>query len=68
MIEYLKARIGERSTNMGLAAIILALALIIGPFIVHTENAALVSENIKWLIGTLFVGGIGGVLFPDPKP
>lgn len=68
VIEYLKARIGERSTKMGLAAIVLAVALIVVPIFVHVETASLVSENIKWLIGALFVGGLGGVLFPDPKP
>lgn len=67
MLTYLKARLGERSTNMGLAAIVLAVALIVVPLVVHVETASLVSENIKWLIGALFVGGIGGVLFPDKK-
>lgn len=65
MIEYLKARIGERSTNTGLVAIVLALALIVGPLVVHADKAALVSENIKWLIATLFVGGLSAVLFPE---
>jgi hypothetical protein len=68
MLQYLKSRIGERSTNMGLAAIVLAVALIVVPLVVHVETASLVSENIKWLIGALFVGGLGGVLFPDKKP
>ncbi len=68
MLDYIKARIGEQSTRMGLAAIVLAIALIVVPLVLHVEAATLVSENIKWLIGALFIGGLGGVLFPDKKP
>ena len=67
MLDYLKARIGERSTSMGITAIALALGLVIVPLVVSPEKAALVSANLQWLIGALFVGGLGGVLFPD-KP
>lgn len=68
MIEYLKDRIGERTTYAGLAAIVLGLALILVPIFVHVEVATVVSDNIKWVITSLFVGGMGSVLLPDKKP
>jgi hypothetical protein len=67
MINWIKARLSERSTMMGLVAIALALSLVIVPIHVEGAAAAMLSENIKWLIGALFVGGLGGVLWKE-KP
>lgn len=66
MINWIKARLRERSTWMGFVAIALAVALLIVPIKLEGEAAAQLSENIKWLIGALFVGGLGGVLW-HPK-
>ena len=66
MIEWIKARLHERTTHMGLVAVVLAVALLIVPIKLDGEAAAQLSENIKWLIGALFVGGLGGVIW-HPK-
>jgi hypothetical protein len=63
MINWIRARLQERSTHMGLVAVALALALLVVPLHVEGEAAAMLSENIKWLIGALFVGGLGGVVW-----
>lgn len=63
MINWIRARLQERSTHMGLVAVALALALLVVPLHVEGEAAAMLSDNIKWLIGALFVGGLGGVLW-----
>ncbi len=65
MIDWIKARLQERTTIMGIVAIALAVALLIVPIKLDGEAAAQLSENIKWLIGALFVGGLGGVLWRD---
>ena len=67
MIAYLKARLGERSTAAGLLALALAGLLVAVPFIAPPDRAAMVTANVQWLIGALFVGGLGGVLFPEKK-
>ena len=64
----MRARLHERTTYMGLVAIALALALLIVPTILPAEASAQLSENIKWLITALFVGGLGGVIFPEKRP
>jgi uncharacterized membrane protein len=66
MIDWIKARLHERSTWMGVVAMALAVALLIVPVKLEGEAAAQLSENIKWLIGALFVGGLGGVIW-HPK-
>ncbi len=64
MIDWLKRGLAARtSTIMGLVAIALALALVAVPLMAPPDKAALVSDNIKWLIGALFAGGLGGVLW-----
>ena len=65
MLNWIKARLHERSTWAGIVAIALAVALLIVPIKLDGEAAAQLSENIKWLIGALFVGGLGGVLWRD---
>jgi hypothetical protein len=65
VIDWIKARLQERTTIMGIVAIALAVALLIVPIKLDGEAAAQLSENIKWLIGALFVGGLGGVLWRD---
>lgn len=67
MIAWLKARLAERSTQMGLIAIALAVALLVVPVTFDGETSAQLSDNIKWLIGALFAAGLGGVLFPERK-
>lgn len=63
MMNWIRARLQERSTHMGLVAVALAVALLVVPLHVEGEAAAMLSDNIKWLIGALFVGGLGGVLW-----
>jgi hypothetical protein len=63
MINWIRARLRERSTHMGLVAVALAVALLVVPLHVEGEAAAMLSDNIKWLIGALFVGGLGGVVW-----
>jgi hypothetical protein len=63
MIDYIKTRLAERSTIMGLVAIALAVSLLIIPAVMPADAAALASQNVQWLIGALFVGGLGGVLW-----
>lgn len=65
MIDWIKARLQERSTWMGIVAIALAAALLIVPVKLEGEAAAQLSENIKWLIGALFVGGLGSVVWKE---
>lgn len=63
MIEWLKARLHEKSTWAGLLAIALAVSLLVIPVIMPADAAALVSQNVQWLITALFVGGLGGVVW-----
>lgn len=63
MIEYIKARLHEKSTWAGLLAIALAVSLLVIPVIMPADAAALVSQNVQWLITALFVGGLGGVVW-----
>jgi hypothetical protein len=63
MIEWLKSRLHERSTWAGIVAIALAVALLVVPLHVEGEAAAMLSENIKWLIGALFASGLGGIIW-----
>ena len=63
MIEWLKARLHERSTWAGIVAIALAIALLIVPLHVESEAAAQLSANIQWLITALFASGLGGIIW-----
>lgn len=63
MIDWIKARLQERSTIMGIVAIALAVSLLVIPVVMPADAAALASQNVQWLIGALFVGGLGGVLW-----
>jgi hypothetical protein len=63
MIEWLKARLHERSTLAGIVAIALAISLLVIPVIMPADAAALASQNVQWLITALFVGGLGGVVW-----
>jgi hypothetical protein len=63
MIEYIRARLREKSTWAGLVAIALALALLIVPVHFEGDVAAQLTANIQWLISALFVGGLGGVVW-----
>ena len=63
MMNWIKARLQERSTIMGLVAVALAIALLVIPVVMPADAAALASQNVQWLIGALFVGGLGGVLW-----
>lgn len=63
MIEWLKARLHEKSTWAGLLAIALAVSLLVIPVIMPADAAALASQNVQWLITALFVGGLGGVVW-----
>lgn len=63
MIDWIKARLQERSTIMGIVAIALAMSLLVIPVVMPADAAALASQNVQWLIGALFVGGLGGVLW-----
>ena len=67
MINWIKARLKERSTIMGLVAIALAVSLLIIPFVVPAEKAMHLSSNVQWLIGALFVGGLGGVIWQEKR-
>lgn len=66
MIDWLKARLKERSTHMGLVAVALAASLLVIPLVVPVDAAMQLSDNVKWLLGALFVGGVGGVIW-HPK-
>ena len=63
MIEYIQARLREKSTWAGLLAIALAIALLIVPLKVEGEAAAQLSANIQWLITALFASGLGGIIW-----
>ena len=63
MIEYIKARLREKTTWAGLLAIVLAIALLIVPLHVEAEAAAQLSNNIQWLITALFASGLGGIIW-----
>jgi hypothetical protein len=63
MIEYIRARLREKSTWAGLLAIVLAIALLIVPLKVEAEAAAQLSNNIQWLITALFASGLGGIIW-----
>ena len=62
-MNWISARLKERSTMMGLVAIALAVSLLVIPVVMPADAAALASQNVQWLIGALFVGGLGGVLW-----
>ena len=63
MIDYIRARLREKSTWAGLLAIVLAIALLIVPLKVEAEAAAQLSSNIQWLITALFASGLGGIIW-----
>ena len=63
MMNWIRARLQERSTIMGIVAIALAVSLLVIPVVMPADAAALASQNVQWLIGALFVGGLGGVLW-----
>jgi len=67
MIEWMRVRLRERTTYMGLIAVALAVALLVNPLVVPIDAAMQLSDNVKWLIGALFVGGLGGVIWKE-KP
>jgi hypothetical protein len=67
LVTWIKARLNEDTTWMGIIAIGLAVALIVVPAAFPPEIASLMSTNIQWLIGALFVGGLGGVIWRE-KP
>lgn len=67
MMDWIKSRMSERTTHMGLVAVALAGALLIVPLIVPSEAAGLLSNNIQWLIGALFVSGLGGVIWREKE-
>lgn len=64
-MNWLRERLGERSTYAGLIAIVLAIALLVIPIILEGEKAAALTENVKWLIGALFASGLGAVIFKE---
>ena len=63
MMNWIRAKLQERSTIMGIVAIALAVSLLVIPVVMPADAAALASQNVQWLIGALFVGGLGGVLW-----
>lgn len=65
MIDWLKVRLKERSTHMGLVAVLLASSLLVIPLVVPVDAAMQLSDNVKWLLGALFVGGVGGVIWKE---
>jgi hypothetical protein len=67
MINWIKARLRERTTYMGLVAAALAASLLVIPLVAPADAAMHLSDNVKWLIGALFVGGLGGVIWKE-KP
>jgi len=67
MGKWFQERLRERSTYMGLIAVALAVALLVVPVVAPAEAAALLSSNIQWLIGALFIGGLGSVIWRE-KP
>ncbi len=65
MLAWIKARLKERSTHMGLTAVALAVALLVVPLVVPADAAQILSSNIQWLIGALFAAGLGGVIWKE---
>lgn len=65
--DWIKSRIKENTTWMGIVAITLAVSLVVVPIHFPPEIASLMSSNIQWLIGALFIGGLGGVIWRE-KP
>ena len=65
MLEWLRQRLKERTTYMGLVAVGLAAALLVVPIHLNGEAATLLSHNIQWLIGALFIGGLGSVIWRE---
>jgi hypothetical protein len=63
MMDYIRARLREKSTWAGIVAIALAVSLLIIPAIMPADAAALASQNVQWLITALFIGGLGGVVW-----
>jgi len=63
MINWIRARLQERSTHMGLVAVALAVSLLIIPAVMPADAAALASQNVQWLIGALFASGLGGIIW-----
>lgn len=66
-MEWVRARLRERTTYMGITALALAASLLVIPLVVPIDAAMQLSDNVKWLIGALFVGGLGGVIWKE-KP
>jgi hypothetical protein len=67
VLEYLRSRIGERSTNLGLIALLLGTIMLAAAFFAPPERYPNVESAIQW-IGQLFmVGGLTGVLLPDKR-
>lgn len=68
IVTWLRSRLSENTTWMGIVAIGLAVALLVVPIHFPPEVASMLSSNIQWLIGALFIGGLGGVIWKEnPK-
>lgn len=67
VVAWIQARLAEKTTWMGIVAIALASSLVLVPMHFPAEVAQLMSTNIQWLIGALFIGGLGGVIWKE-KP
>jgi hypothetical protein len=63
MMDWIRARLTEKTTWAGIVAIALAVSLLIIPVVMPADAAALASQNVQWLIGALFIGGLGGVVW-----
>lgn len=62
-MDWLRARLREKTTWAGLLAIALGVSLLVIPAVMPADAAALASQNVQWLITALFVGGLGGVVW-----
>ncbi len=63
MMDWIRARLTEKTTWAGIVAIALAVSLLIIPVVMPADAAALASQNVQWLIGALFISGLGGVVW-----
>ncbi len=67
MNDWLHQKLGERSTQVGLIALVLGLVMLGAAFFAPPERYPNIESAIKELSLWFIAGGFAGVIFPERK-
>lgn len=68
MIEFIKARLGERSTVAGIVAVLFGVTLVTVAWLAPVERYDNIKNALEYLQAALIGGGVAAMLFPEKKP